>query len=144
MRAVAAEGGAGVLRRLVLEPTAIAQVARIALERCHFDPDTGHDLDHAPGATERCEKACYDCLLSYGNQLDNALIDRHSVRDLLLELSSATTETGAGGRTRADARTLLDALADSSLERKFVEWLDERGLRIPDRTQTTAELVPTP
>jgi len=132
-----AEGGAGVLRRLVLEPTAIAQVARIALERCHFNPDSGDDLDHAPGASERCEKACYDCLLSYGNQLDHALIDRHAVRDLLLELAQGTTAAGAGGRTRAETRDLLSALADSSLEREFVDWLDERGYRLPDRAQST-------
>ena len=132
-----AEGGAGVLRRLVLETDALAQVARIALERSHFDPDNGADLDHAPGATERCEKACYDCLLSYGNQLDHARIDRHAVRDLLLELAASTTASGSGGRTRAESRTLLDALADSSLERDFVQWLDERGHRLPDRAQTT-------
>ena len=29
-------------------PTQSPTVARIALERCHFDPDTGDDLDHAP------------------------------------------------------------------------------------------------
>lgn len=132
-----AEGGAGVLRRLVLDPGAIAAVARTALERCHFDPDTGADLDHAPGASERCEQACYECLLSYGNQLDHARINRHAIRDLLLELAQCTTTAGAGGRTRAEARTILDALADSSLERRFVEWLDQRGHRLPDRAQVT-------
>ncbi|MEZ5181523.1 MAG: Zn-binding domain-containing protein [Acidimicrobiales bacterium] len=132
-----AEGGAGALRRLVLDPGAIAAVARTALERCHFDPDTGEDLDHAPGASERCEKACYDCLLSYSNQLDHTHIDRHAIRDLLLDLATCTTAAGSGGRTRADARTILDALADSSLERRFVEWLDERGHRLPDRAQVT-------
>ena len=60
-----AEGGAGVLRRLHAEPDALARVARTALEILHFEPD-GTDMGKAEGARERCEKACYDCLLSYG------------------------------------------------------------------------------
>lgn len=132
-----AEGGAGALRRLVVEPDAIARVAAKALEICHFDPVTGDDLDHGPGATERCERACYDCLLSYRNQLDHASINRHDIKDLLLELASSTVQAGAGGRSRVDQRSILDALADSSLEKAFVTWLDERGLRLPDRAQVT-------
>jgi hypothetical protein len=132
-----AEGGAGVLRRLVTEPDALARVARTALRLAHFDPDSGADLDHAPGARERCEQACYDCLLSYRNQLWHSLIDRHTIRDLLLALAGATTSSGAGGRTRSDQRNLLGQLADSSLERAFVAWLDTRGLRLPDRAQVT-------
>ncbi|MEW6155388.1 MAG: DEAD/DEAH box helicase [Actinomycetota bacterium] len=132
-----AEGGAGVLRRLVLEPDAIARVARVALDRCHFHPSTGEDLGHAPGARERCERGCYECLLSYSNQSDHALIDRHRVRDLLVELAGSSTAAGAGGRTRAEARDVLASLADSSLERRFVDWLDDRGHRLPDRAQVT-------
>jgi uncharacterized protein DUF1998 len=133
----AAEGGAGILRRLVSEPAAVARVARTALELCHFDPDTGDDRGHARGARERCEQACYDCLLSYGNQAEHALIDRHATRDLLLALSRSATATGAGGRSRADARRVLDDLADSSLEQAFVAFLDKAGHRLPDRAQVT-------
>lgn len=132
-----AEGGAGALRRLITEPETLARVAKKALEICHFDPETGVDLDHAPGATERCERACYDCLLSYSNQLDHSVIDRHSVADLLLALSRATVAAGAGGRNRAEQRDLLKNLSDSSLERAFVEWLDDHGYRLPDRAQIT-------
>jgi hypothetical protein len=120
---------------MVIEPDALARIASTALEICHFDPATGADLQHAPGARERCEKACYDCLLSYGNQTQHSQIDRHAVRDLLLAVARSVTTTGAGGRTRADQRTALNALADSSLEKSFVRWLDERGLRLPDRAQ---------
>lgn len=91
----AAEGGAGVLRQLVQDTTAMAAVGEKALELCHYDAD-GNDLGGVEGRTDPCEAACYDCLLSYGNQRDHALLDRHLVRPLLLSLSgSATTATSA-------------------------------------------------
>lgn len=132
-----AEGGAGALRRLVAEPDALARVAAKALEIAHFDPETGEDRGHAEGVTERCESACYDCLLSYRNQLDHSVINRHSIRDTLLELARSTVTAGAGGRTREDQRRILDLLSDSGLERRFVEWLDVNGYRLPDRAQIT-------
>jgi hypothetical protein len=134
-----AEGGAGALRRLVAEPDALARVARAAMDLAHFDPDSGTDLDHAPGARERCERACYDCLLSYSNQHWHALIDRHAVRDLLLALAGSTVRTGAGGVTRGEQRERLARTVESGLERAFVTWLDEGGYRLPDRGQVTVD-----
>ena len=84
----ASEGGAGVLRHLVDDPLALPAVARIALELCHFDPDSGLDLhlEHP----EPCVAACYNCLLSYSNQRDHILIDRHLLPTLLLRLARAS------------------------------------------------------
>ena len=48
----AAEGGAGVLRRLLDDPDAMRDVAQEALRLCHFDPETGDDLHHGPRAQE--------------------------------------------------------------------------------------------
>ena len=77
----AAEGGAGVLRLLQSEPARSRRVAATALDICHFDPDTAPTCGRGPGARDRpCARGCYDCLLTYGNQLDHAAIDRHSVR----------------------------------------------------------------
>ena len=138
----AAEGGAGALRRLVSEPAALGLVARRALEIIHVDPDTGEDLGgpaRSAGTVERCELACYECLLSYNNQHEHSLIDRHRIKDLLLQLRDSSVAAGAGGRSRADQRALLDGFADSSLERKFVLWLDDHAYRLPDRAQV---LVP--
>ena len=87
-----AEGGAGVLRRLVDDPAALTRAARTALEIMHFDPASGADRSGsaAGGGQERCVRACYDCLLSYGNQGMHEMIDRHLVRDLMLRLAAAT------------------------------------------------------
>ena len=131
-----AEGGAGVLRRLHDEPDALARVARRALEIIHFDPDTGEDRGHAPGARERCERGCYDCLLSYTNQPWHAAIDRHKVVDLLRALASSTTVPAGGAHRTAEehAASLLGA-AESGLERDFVEFLRAGGYRLPDGAQ---------
>jgi superfamily II DNA/RNA helicase len=125
-----AEGGAGVLKRLQAEPDALARAARKALEIAHFDPDTGDDLGHAPGASERCERACYDCLLAYSNQLDHELIDRHAIKDLLLELAQSSTTQHGGGPVRAVALESL-AATSSAAERRFIELLRRGDYALP-------------
>jgi hypothetical protein len=135
----AAEGGAGVLSRLVEEPAALAGIARRAMEIIHYDPDTFADLGSAPHARERCEKGCYDCLLSYANQYEHSSIDRHRIVGLLRKLMDARVETGAGGRSRSDQREWLNKLRDSSLEKAYVDWLSEHGYRLPDDAQRTVE-----
>lgn len=134
-----AEGGAGVLRRLVDEPGALAQAARQALELAHFDPDTGEDGEGRDSRGERCERACYDCLLSYSNQLVHQQIDRHLIRDHLLALAGARTTRSAGGVDREEQLDLLARASDSGLEREFVEWLRERNHRLPDDAQVLVD-----
>ncbi|MGW3362254.1 DEAD/DEAH box helicase [Streptosporangium canum] len=132
-----AEGGAGVLRRLHDEHDALQRVARRALRIIHVDPDTGEDYGRAPGARERCERGCYDCLLSYANQLWHEQIDRLAVVERLRELASAVTKP-TGGHTSAEEH--VGSLRDSSgseLERRFVEFLREGDYRLPDGAQET-------
>lgn len=99
----AAEGGAGVLRRLVEESGALARVAREALAICHFDPATGAELDDQVG---ECVRACYRCLLSYGNQPSHALLNRRAIRDLLMATARAEVV-----RTNATATATKDTPA---------------------------------
>jgi ATP-dependent helicase YprA (DUF1998 family)/very-short-patch-repair endonuclease len=130
-----AEGGAGVLRRLVEDPHAFAQVARAALEICHFDPNTGEDLHRPNGAKEDCEAGCYDCLLSYYNQPDHRLVDRQSIAAMLRSWASATVVAGPGAVSRAEQLQQLSNQAGSELERKFLRYLDENGFHLPSRAQ---------
>jgi hypothetical protein len=132
-----AEGGAGVLRRLVSEPKLLAEVAQVALELLHFDPQTGEDRGQADDATERCERGCYDCLLSFSNQGEHSMIDRQEAKELLIALSHSKTEAGGGGRNRTSTIADLKSLCDSTLEEEFIDWLDGKGLRLPDRAQVT-------
>lgn len=80
----AAEGGAGVLARLVDDPGALARVAAAALETCHLDPTGGQER---PEEARGCGRACYRCLLSYTNQPDHPLLDRRLVYAMLLPLT---------------------------------------------------------
>ncbi|MBN2002851.1 MAG: DEAD/DEAH box helicase [Anaerolineae bacterium] len=134
-----AEGGAGVLRQLVEDPAALPAVAREALALCHFDPETGADLHHAAGAKEDCEAACYDCLLSYANQPDHALLDRHAIRDVLLALQNSIVRTSPTSASRADHLRRLKALCDSDLERAWLDFLETHNLRLPDEAQPLLE-----
>jgi ATP-dependent helicase YprA (DUF1998 family)/very-short-patch-repair endonuclease len=131
----AAEGGAGVLRRLATEDGQMRQVARKALEILHFDADSGEDLHRAPHAIEDCAQACYDCLLSYSNQWDHQHLDRHSVKELLRRLAASGVAVGAGGEGRAEQLERLKQACDSELEKKFLVLLDQRGYRLPDDAQ---------
>jgi very-short-patch-repair endonuclease len=131
----AAEGGAGVLRRLVTEHAQLNHVARRALELLHFDPHTGEDRQHAERATERCAQACYDCLLSYGNQWDHQKLDRHTAKGLLMDMRDAVLDIGSsGGENRAAQRDRLNA-SSNGLEREFLQFLDDGGYILPDQAQ---------
>lgn len=140
----AAEGGAGVLRRLQAEEGALAKAARRALEICHFSPD-GKDEGgekHRPGRA--CALGCYDCLLTYGNQLDHARINRHTVADLLVRFASATARREARGESRSEQyRRLLAnsstgptsveaSAAELAAQGDFLGWAKVRALRLPD------------
>jgi very-short-patch-repair endonuclease len=131
----AAEGGAGVLRRLATEDGQLRQVARKALEILHFDPDTGEDQRRAPHAIEDCAQACYDCLLSYSNQWDHQHLDRHVVTELLQQLATAGVAVGAGGEGRAEQLERLKKACDSELEKTFLALLEQHALRLPDEAQ---------
>ena len=128
----AAEGGAGVLNRLVEEESALARVARRALSICHFD-EYGQDTEGA------CEVACYRCLLSYQNQTHHLLLDRRKVKETLLELAKCRTELSGRDSTRQEWYERLRRLVRSELERDFLDYLYRGGYRLPDSTNELIE-----
>jgi len=132
------EGGAGVLQQLQADADALRRVARQALEICHFDPDTGADRKRAPRASEDCSTACYDCLMTYANQPDHQRLDRHLVRDFLLELSRAGVASSPAATPRAAHLASLVARCESGLEREWLRFLEAHNLKLP----TAAQQVP--
>ncbi len=133
-----AEGGAGILRQLVSDPTKWKEVIHRALEICHFDPATGDDQGGKAGR-ESCTAACYDCLMSYLNQMDHRQLDRHAILPLLLAWKDAAVEASPVPIPREDHRAALLAQCDSDLERRWLTWLEERGHRLPARGQVYLE-----
>jgi len=134
----AAEGGAGVLRRLQAEPDAMAKVAAKALDILHIDPATGQDRDDA------CVRGCYKCLLSYGNQRSHEKIDRRTIRDLLWELCRSITSPPAavakpalqpGDAVQGSTGDSADASAEQAHDRisQLRVFLQTHGLREIDR-----------
>ncbi len=138
-----AEGGAGVLRRLIDEPDALAAVARQALVLAHFDPDTGEDRRRAPGSREDCEAACYSCLMSYANQRDHRLLDRATIVETLRTLARATVATSPTGEPREAHLARLLAACGSTLERQFLEFLETNHFRLPSQAQVLIEAAGT-
>lgn len=123
-----AEGGAGVLRRLVENRDALMEVAHEALELCHFDPATGRDLRRSPRAREDCEAACYSCLMSYTNQGDHRILDRTKLVDLLMDLAAATVRAGP---QESSSLPELHSAAAGDLERGWLDFLERNGIALP-------------
>jgi len=120
-----AEGGLGVLRRLVEEEGTLAEVARSALEALHFS-ETGEDQK------PECARACHECLLSYREQRIAPLLDRHKALPYLLRLLEARVEARRGDVGRLEE---LLGRCESELEREFLRRLAAKGVRLPDEAQ---------
>jgi hypothetical protein len=138
----AAEGGVGIGERLADDPAAVSSLAYEALTLVHYDPDTGLERS---GAASGCVAACYDCLLSYSNQIDHRDIDRRSIAPYLTSLRSVSAEGPPGSRRREEHYLWLLERIDpgSSLERAFLDTLFQHGGNLPNYAQyCPAEDVP--
>ncbi|RJQ26589.1 DEAD/DEAH box helicase [Candidatus Parcubacteria bacterium] len=131
----AAEGGAGVLRRLLDEPDGMAKIAGEALRICHFDAETGEDHRRGPRTKEDCEAACYDCLMNYGNQTEHLILDRQQIKDILLEMTKTKVIAAPASRPRAEHLEHLLKQVGSGLERDWLMYLEQYNLRLPSNAQ---------
>jgi very-short-patch-repair endonuclease len=122
----AAEGGAGVLSQLLEKPEAFRKIADAALDICHFKEPK-----------DSCIQACYECLLSYRNQFDHALINRHLIKpwlDVLLE-SNAIAQVKGLSRDEQYQKLLEQTDPNSNFERVVLQEIYQRGYKLPDAAQ---------
>ncbi len=103
--------GAGYAEEVVAEVDAILKRARALAADC---PD-------------RCEAACYRCLLDYGNQRSHALLDRHLAREVLdFVLTGTEPELSHDRRRRA-----VEHLAHFAEPGQFALDASCDGVRVP-------------
>ena len=123
----AAEGSLGILSQFVENIEVFHQVVEQAITICRFD-----DADYKGPAS-------YDDLLSYYNQRDHKIIDRHLINDALekLRICSIEIQTNTGFTSYDEQYQALLRNLDptSSTERKFIDYLYNNGLRLPDAAQ---------
>ena len=127
----AAEGSLGILSQFVERIEVFQHVIEQAIAICRFDDE------------EYKGPASYDDLLSYYNQRDHKIVDRHLIQDALEKLRICTIEIQANQNFASyddHYQTLLRGIdPTSSTERKFLDYLYVNGLRLPDSAQKTVE-----
>ncbi|MEH1935576.1 MAG: hypothetical protein V7L14_18145 [Nostoc sp.] len=107
---------------------AFQKIADAALDICHFKE-----------TKDSCVQACYECLLSYRNQFDHALINRHLIKPLLDELEKSTVQIEGISRDEQYQQLLQQTDPNSKFERVVLEEIYQRGYKLPDAAQ---ELIP--
>nr|WP_315100226.1 DEAD/DEAH box helicase [uncultured Fretibacterium sp.] len=128
-----AEGGAGVLQRLCGEKGLLAGVARKALAMMHYAVPDGafspEELGESESETLPCVAGCYSCLLSYYNQPEHRLIDRHDSEALEFLAALANSQVlpcvVRGGKEPVSEETRLS---------RWLELLQVHGGNRPDET----------
>jgi DNA-directed RNA polymerase subunit M/transcription elongation factor TFIIS len=117
------EGGAGMLRSL-MDEARFRQVIREAQTVLHEDPED-----------EGCERACYECLMSFYNQREHELFDRTLVETWLDTMETGTlTEISGEGATGGEFAELLEA-CDSSFEREVLHAIRDGNFELPNEAQ---------
>ncbi|MCX6170646.1 MAG: DEAD/DEAH box helicase [Ignavibacteriales bacterium] len=127
----AAEGSLGVLSQVVEKVDLFKTIIQEAYKICYYE--NGEDTKPGIGP------ATYSDLLSYYNQRDHMRIDRQLIKQPLEKLLSCQFEisTNPDFKTFDEQYKYLEERIDphSSTERKFLDYLCNNGLKLPDKTQ---------
>lgn len=126
----ASEGSLGVLSAMADDPKVFGEVIQTAIDVCDFE-NAGKP------------KATYDDLLSYYNQPHHLDLDRFSIQEALKRLSTCTLDCSNSSPDEdydSQFQRLLAGMdANSSTEEKFLHYLHDHGLRLPDEAQKTID-----
>jgi hypothetical protein len=127
----AAEGSLGVLSQIMDNPSLYKAIMTEAYKVCFFKNDVEEEGEVLP--------ATYDDLLSYYNQFYHQQIDRNLIRDALKNLKESAVEvlSNKSFSSYDEQYHFLQAARDpnSSTEDKFLKFLYENGIKLPDEAQ---------
>lgn len=129
----ASQGSLGILSVLASEPLQLRDLFTTAYRCMHFDPLTREETEIG----KQLPKATYQDLLSYYNQRQHAILDRHGIKDALEMLMDCDVEKEQGGNDREAQMAMLLEQYDkqSSTELKFLRYLYDHCLALPDKAQ---------
>ena len=122
------EGGAGILDSL-LGTYKFRKVIRDAQSVLHGDDP----------ADEGCERACYECLLSFYNQLDHEYLDRTIVESWLDSMEEVSLSERDLPPSSFDREHMEDLLlnTESNFEADVLIAIRDNGFDLPDEAQKT-------
>ncbi len=127
----AAEGSLGVLSQIMDNLSLYKAIMIEAYKVCFFKNDVEEEGEVLP--------ATYDDLLSYYNQFFHQQIDRNLIRDALKNLKESAVEVMSNKSFSSydEQYQFLQAARDpnSSTEDKFLKFLYENGIKLPDKAQ---------
>jgi superfamily II DNA/RNA helicase len=127
----ASEGSLGVLSQFIEDSRVFRQIIEEAIRICRFD-----DASYTAPAS-------YDDLLSYFNQPYHDQINRFTIKDALEKLLVCDIEiigSGAKGSYEEHYQSLKRQCdPNSSTEHKFLDYLHQKGLKLPDAAQKRVE-----
>lgn len=129
----AAEGSLGILSQIVENPSIYKALMKEAFHLCFVDK-TDKEVP-----TSELVPATYDDLLSYYNQRHHAIINRNYIREALRMLMQAQIEVSSNDAFNSykEQYNFLQSARDtnSSTEEKFLQYLYQNGLKLPDEAQ---------
>ena len=122
-------GGAGILETLIADPDINHDIIKKTLEILHYFNEE-----------EACEKACYDCLCSFYNQMVQKKLDRKSVIPFLDNLYNNKDKIkfeSSNTLSRDDNFDELKSKCESNYEVEVLDLIYSKHITLPDEAQKT-------
>lgn len=118
-----AEGGIGAIQALTNQ-NRFNEIVKRTLELLHdLEPDK-----------DGCDRACYECLLNFYNQIEHEKIDRHLVIPFLKKLTNTSIQALSVSQSGKTLDELLNK-CQSNFERNVFFEIQKRNINLPDEAQ---------